>query len=59
MVNEYDHGEVQVDDNVDFRYGKTAHTAMVVIDQTHGSPQKKRKSLNFNQHLKLGNYKFE
>ena len=43
MSNE--HGELQVDDGVDFRYGKTAHTATVVTEQIQGSPQKKRKTI--------------
>ena len=48
MIDEYEHGEVvQVDDDVDFRYGKMAHTTTVVMEQIQGSPQKKRKTTQF------------
>jgi hypothetical protein len=48
VIDEYEHGEVvQVDDDIDFRYGKTAHTATVVMEQIQGSPQKRRKTTQF------------
>ena len=39
--------EVHVDDVVELRYGKRAHTATVVAVQSQDSPQKKRKTTHF------------